>query len=94
MGEEWGATDRSRFSAISKATWRDAVRNGRKKEFAEAYARHGKDIPDPLSADTRASAVLDWNALRGPCMRNGSHLTRALVAVRKRADHSFADFDA
>jgi maltooligosyltrehalose trehalohydrolase len=85
MGEEWGATEPFPFFCDFKGDLAEAVRNGRKKEFAEAYARHGSDVPDPLSADTRASAVLDWSAARRPRHANRLALTRALLAVRKRA---------
>jgi maltooligosyltrehalose trehalohydrolase len=85
MGEEWGATEPFPFFCDFKGDLADAVRNGRKKEFAEAYAHHGNDIPDPLSADTRATAVLDWNATSRPMHAERLALTRALVAVRKRA---------
>ena len=85
MGEEWGATEPFPFFCDFKGELGDAVRNGRKKEFAEAYAQHGEDIPDPLSAGTRASAVLDWNATSRPTHAERLALTRALLAVRKRA---------
>ena len=85
MGEEWGATEPFPFFCDFKGELGDAVRNGRKKEFAEAYAQHGDEIPDPLSADTRASAVLDWNATSRPTHAERLALTRALLAVRKRA---------
>ncbi len=86
MGEEWGATEPFPFFCDFKGDLADAVRNGRKKEFAEAYAQHGDDIPDPLSADTRASAVLDWNVTTNrPQHVERLALTRALLAVRKRA---------
>ena len=85
MGEEWGATEPFPFFCDFKGDLANAVRNGRKKEFAEAYAQHGDDISDPLSADTRASAVLDWNAANRPNHAERLALTRALLAVRKRA---------
>lgn len=85
MGEEWGATEPFPFFCDFKGDLADDVRDGRKKEFAAAYTRHGDDIPDPLSADTRASAVLDWNAVSRPVHAERLALTRALLAVRKRA---------
>jgi maltooligosyltrehalose trehalohydrolase len=85
MGEEWGATEPFPFFCDFKGDLAEAVRNGRKKEFAEAYAQHGNEIPDPLSADTRASAVLDWTAPSKPKYAERLALTRALLAVRKRA---------
>jgi maltooligosyltrehalose trehalohydrolase len=85
MGEEWGATEPFPFFCDFKGELADAVRNGRKKEFSESYARHGNDIPDPLSADTRASAVLDWDVTTNGANAERLALTRALLAVRKRA---------
>ena len=85
MGEEWGATEPFPFFCDFKGDLAEAVRKGRKKEFEELYAQHGGDIPDPLSACTRASAVLDWNATRRPAHAERLTLTRALLAVRKRA---------
>jgi len=85
MGEEWGANEPFPFFCDFKGDLADAVRAGRKKEFAEAYARHGAEIPDPLSADTRASAVLDWNATEKLEHAERLALTRALLAVRKSA---------
>jgi maltooligosyltrehalose trehalohydrolase len=85
MGEEWGATESFPFFCDFKGDLADAVRAGRRKEFAEAYARHGDEIPDPLSADTRASAVIDWKATNKSTHAERLALTRALLAVRKRA---------
>ncbi|HET7911797.1 MAG TPA: malto-oligosyltrehalose trehalohydrolase [Pseudolabrys sp.] len=85
MGEEWGATHPFPFFCDFEGELADAVRNGRKKEFAEVYAQHGDEIPDPLSADTRASAVLDWTVMSKPMHAERLALTRALLAVRKRA---------
>jgi malto-oligosyltrehalose trehalohydrolase len=84
MGEEWGATEPFPFFCDFGKPLADAVRNGRKKEFAEAYAKHGDQIPDPLSANTRASAVLDWNALTKPAHAARLALTRSLLGVRKK----------
>jgi maltooligosyltrehalose trehalohydrolase len=84
MGEEWGATEPFPFFCDFKGELADAVRNGRKKEFAEAYASHGgADIPDPLSAKTRDAAVLDWNALLMTPHRERLALIRALLAARR-----------
>ena len=85
MGEEWGATEPFPFFCDFKSDLADAVRNGRRREFADAYTRHGDDIPDPLLASTRASAVLDWNATNRPAHAERLALTRSLLAVRKCA---------
>ena len=83
MGEEWGATEPFPFFCDFKGDLAEAVRNGRKAEFAEAYAACGQDIPDPLAQSTRNLASLDWNALmRDPHSRMLS-LTRELLRTRK-----------
>ena len=76
---------RSRFSAISKASWRTPCATDGEKEFAEAYAQHGHaDIPDPLSADTHASAPcsIGMRSTR-PRTRAGSISCARLLAARK-----------
>lgn len=84
MGEEWGATEPFPFFCDFKGKLADAVRKGRRKEFAEAYARHGGEIPDPLAAETFGSAKLDRNALKKPEHAARLALTRALLAARRR----------
>ena len=85
MGEEWGATEPFAFFCDFQGELAEAVRNGRKREFAEAYAKHGgADIPDPLARATRDAAVLDWDArLRAPHAERLA-LTKSLLAARKR----------
>jgi maltooligosyltrehalose trehalohydrolase len=84
MGEEWGASEPFPFFCDFKGELAAAVRNGRKREFAEAYACHA-NIPDPISPDTRASAVLDWDAITRPEHARRLALTRSLLDVRRRA---------
>lgn len=83
MGEEWGAIEPFPFFCDFKGELAEAVRNGRKKEFAAAYAKHGGNIPDPLAAETRDAAVLDWNALAKQPHAERLALTRALLAARR-----------
>jgi malto-oligosyltrehalose trehalohydrolase len=85
MGEEWGATEPFPFFCDFQGDLAEAVRQGRKREFAEAYAKHGgADIPDPLAQSTRDAAVLDWDArLRTPHAERLA-LTQSLLAARKR----------
>jgi len=85
MGEEWGATEPFPFFCDFHGELAEAVRNGRKQEFAEAYAQHGDEIPDPLAESTRNSAVLDWNALAKPTHAKCLALTRALLAARRQS---------
>ena len=49
----------------------DAVRKGRRRELAWAYAKYGDEVPDPLRPSTCESAVLDWDERDAPAARNG-----------------------
>jgi maltooligosyltrehalose trehalohydrolase len=84
MGDEWGAAEPFPFFCDFTGALADAVRQGRRREFAEAYAKHGDDIPDPLAPRTHDMAVLDWSALAKPAHAAGLALTRALLTVRRR----------
>ena len=84
MGEEWGAREPFPFFCDFKGDLADAVRNGRKREFAEAYAKHGDEIPDPLAERTRDLAVLDWAAREKPTHARRLELTRSLLVARHR----------
>ena len=85
MGDEWGARQPFPFFCDFKGDLADAVRQGRKREFAEAYAKHGNDIPDPLAEETRNLAVLDWKAAGDTAHVGRLELTRSLLAARHRA---------
>lgn len=84
MGEEWGAREPFPFFCDFAGNLADAVRQGRKREFAEAYAEHGHEIPDPLAEETRNLAVLDWEARESPAHAKRLALTHSLLAVRHR----------
>lgn len=84
MGEEWGAREPFPFFCDFKGALADAVRKGRKREFAEAYAEHGDEIPDPLAEQTRDLAVLDWAARNKPAHARRLEMTRSLLAARHR----------
>jgi maltooligosyltrehalose trehalohydrolase len=85
MGEEWGAEEPFPFFCDFEDELADAVRAGRKKEFAEAYAKHGDaGIPDPLAQSTRDGAVLDWSARERAPHAERLALTRALLKARRQ----------
>jgi maltooligosyltrehalose trehalohydrolase len=84
MGEEWGATSPFPFFCDFKGDLADAVRQGRRKEFAWAFEKYGNDIPDPLDEKTVQSAVLDWSAREQEPGRTRLALVRDLLAVRHR----------
>ena len=87
MGEEWGATEPFCFFADFQGELADAVRNGRRNEFARfadfadpaARAR----IPDPTSPDTYARSKLDWAKRAEPLHREWAERTRRLLALRR-----------
>jgi maltooligosyltrehalose trehalohydrolase len=92
MGEEWAAREPFPFFCDFTGELANAVRDGRRREFAAAYARYGThgrywnaDVSDPVSVETRASAVLDWSTVATRAHAARLALTRALLDARKRA---------
>jgi malto-oligosyltrehalose trehalohydrolase len=84
MGEEWGATTPFPFFCDFRGELADAVRAGRKREFAGAYARYRDEVPDPLSEETFRSATLDWSDAKSDAGRRRLALVRELVSLRRR----------
>jgi maltooligosyltrehalose trehalohydrolase len=83
MGEEWGSKVPFPFFCDFKGGLAEAVRKGRRDEYAWAYEKFGGDVPDPLSEATFRSAILDWENLNG----NGRErlaLVRELLVLRQR----------
>ncbi len=84
MGEEWGAAQPFPFFCDFEGDLADAVRNGRRSEFArfpEFQDPEQRDrIPDPLAEATFTSAKLDWSAIDRQHM---AHYT-ALLAARRQ----------
>ncbi|MDX3005981.1 malto-oligosyltrehalose trehalohydrolase [Kribbella solani] len=61
MGEEWGASTPWRFfTDFDEPALADAVRTGRRREFAE-FGWAADEIPDPQDPETWRSSVLDWS---------------------------------
>jgi malto-oligosyltrehalose trehalohydrolase len=100
MGEEWGSTAPFPFFCDFQGELADAVRKGRRKEFAGAYAKYGDEVPDPLDETTSRSAGLDWNARDLPKAHRRLTLVRDLLSIRHReivprlADARFGDASA
>jgi 1,4-alpha-glucan branching enzyme len=88
MGEEWDAPEPFPFFCDFGPDLADAVREGRRREFAHfpefadesARAR----IPDPLALATFESAQLDWSLLSDPAHATWLELHRSLLAIRRR----------
>jgi maltooligosyltrehalose trehalohydrolase len=83
MGEEWGSTQPFPFFCDFTGELADAVRRGRRAEFAEAYADPSIEVPDPLVEATFQSAVLDWPAHAQGGHKHRLDLVRALLRVRR-----------
>jgi maltooligosyltrehalose trehalohydrolase len=83
MGEEWGAsTPWQYFTDHPDPELADAVREGRREEFA-AHGWHRDDVPDPQDPSTVARSRLDWTER---CEQPHARVLawyRALIALRR-----------
>jgi maltooligosyltrehalose trehalohydrolase len=84
MGEEWGSKAPFPFFCDFGGELADAVRKGRRAEYAWAYAEFGDEVPDALDPSTRDSAVLDWNERDAPAARKRLALVRDLLKIRRQ----------
>ena len=60
MGEEWGCRQPFLFFCDFEGDLGEAVRKGRREEFARFKSFKG-DIPDPLAESTFQASTLDWS---------------------------------
>ncbi|WP_407178717.1 malto-oligosyltrehalose trehalohydrolase [Bradyrhizobium sp. STM 3562] len=84
MGEEWGSKAPFPFFCDFHGELAEAVRKGRRREYAWAYARYGEEVPDPLDITTFQSAVLDWQSRHTPAGQTRLALVQRLLKVRQR----------
>ena len=84
MGEEWGSKTPFPFFCDFKGDLADAVRKGRRSEYAWAYAEYGDEIPDALAPSTFQSAVLDWNERNEPAAQRRLATVQQMLAIRRR----------
>jgi maltooligosyltrehalose trehalohydrolase len=84
MGEEWGSKAPFPFFCGFEGSLADAVRAGRRKEYAWAYARYGDEVPDPLTLSTFESALPDWGCCNHGPANQRLLLVRRLLATRQR----------
>jgi maltooligosyltrehalose trehalohydrolase len=87
MGEEWGArTPWQFFTDHAEPELAEAIRQGRRREFAE----HGWDadtVPDPQDHATRDASVLDWQEIAAePHQRILAWYRQLLQLRRQEAD--------
>jgi malto-oligosyltrehalose trehalohydrolase len=87
MGEEWGATEPFCFFADFAGDLAEAVRNGRRNEFARfadfADPAARERIPDPTAADTFARSKLDWTKRAEPAHAAWLAQTKQLLTLRR-----------
>ena len=83
MGDEWGAREPFPFFCDFKGDLARAVREGRRREFAQAYEKYRDEVPDPLAEATVRLATLDWDARPKPWHAARLKLVRDLIAARK-----------
>jgi maltooligosyltrehalose trehalohydrolase len=83
MGEEWAAsTPWQFFASFPDPALAEAVRTGRRREFAE----HGwgeSEVPDPMDPATVRNSTLDWSELDSSRHQDMLQTYQALIALRR-----------
>ncbi|MEM8664471.1 MAG: malto-oligosyltrehalose trehalohydrolase, partial [Pseudomonadota bacterium] len=86
MGEEWGETNPFCFFCDFDGDLADAVRKGRRNEFAKFDAfidpEMRNDIPDPNALSTFTASKIDWAKLATPAGEGWHALYKKLLKVR------------
>ncbi|WP_407429096.1 malto-oligosyltrehalose trehalohydrolase [Arcticibacter sp.] len=83
MGEEWSETNPFLyFVSHTDPQLAEAVRKGRKAEFADFHA--SGEAPDPMSTDTFENSRLQWNLLNEPAHQAMFMYYKALIDLRKQ----------
>jgi len=84
MGEEWAASSPWQFfTSHPEPELADAVRTGRRREFA-AHGWASADVPDPQDPATFERSKLDWDELGKPGHAEILALYRRLIALRRQ----------
>ncbi|WP_406093850.1 malto-oligosyltrehalose trehalohydrolase [Kitasatospora purpeofusca] len=83
MGEEWGAaTPWQYFTDHTDPNLAEAVRRGRRREFAE-HGWSAESVPDPQEPATVLRSVLDWTEPRRGPHRALLEWNRTLIRLRR-----------
>jgi malto-oligosyltrehalose trehalohydrolase len=83
MGEEWGADTPWQYFTNHEEAWlADAVREGRRKEFA-AHGWAAGDVPDPEDPQTFERSKLDWSQPSAEPHAGLLAWYRELIALRR-----------
>lgn len=92
MGEEWGAsTPWQYFTDHTDPELAEAVRRGRRREFAE-HGWSAEQVPDPQARSTVLGSVLDWSELAREPHAELLDWYRRLISLR-RSHPELADPD-
>ena len=84
MGEEWAASSPWQFFAsFEDPELATAVREGRRKEFAE-YGWGAAEVPDPMDVATVVRSTLPWAELADPAHRTVYDTYRELISLRRK----------
>jgi maltooligosyltrehalose trehalohydrolase len=85
MGEEYGERNPfAFFCSFADPTLVEAVRRGRREEFAALMFQWGVEIPDPQSPDTFNAAKLSWSWPEGSPQAQLRRLHRDLLFARRQ----------
>jgi len=85
MGEEYGEQSPFPFfCSFDDPVIIEAVRRGRREEFAALAFRWGSEIPDPQAPETFAAAKLAWTWPEGSAQSQLRRLYQDLLAARRR----------
>jgi maltooligosyltrehalose trehalohydrolase len=91
MGEEWGCKQPFLFFCDFEGELGEAVRNGRREEFAR-FASFKGSIPDPLAESTLKQSALDWGKRDSAWLAHYKqllHLRHRTIAPRKFASGKY-----
>jgi len=84
MGEEWGATTPWQFfTDHQEPELAQAVREGRRREFADALSDPDAEVPDPQAPGTFERSRLDWAEPAQPDHARLFDWVKRLVALRR-----------
>ncbi|MBP2369227.1 malto-oligosyltrehalose trehalohydrolase [Pseudonocardia parietis] len=84
MGEEWGArTPWQFFSRFPDPALQQAVREGRRKEFADHGWSDADEVPDPNAGSTFTDSTLDWSEPEQEPHATLLRMHRELIALRR-----------
>jgi len=84
MGEEWGATTPWQFfTDHQEPELAQAVRDGRRREFADALSDPDAEVPDPQSSQTFERSRLDWSEPDRPDHARQLDWVKRLIALRR-----------